>query len=177
VNGLFAAGLTPRACEFLDADACAAVRSRSPVPLGADVTGVLLVEVDGSPEGCAAELATVEQVCRAAGKEFSALPQPLDNNAAAEDQRRTAQILTTSVGKLNELQNEAGLPSSYLSWLAAYRQLPAINQRAAEAFAGSGLASGQAAQAGQEWEAQAEKANSLARDAGLDDCVLDDAQG
>ncbi len=119
----------------------------------------------------------VEQVCRAAGKEFAALPQPLDTNAAAEDQRRTAQILTTSVGKLNELQNDAGLPASYLSWLAAYRQLPAINQRAAEAFAGSGLASGQAAQAGQEWEAQAEKANSLARDAGLDDCVLDDAQG
>jgi glycolate oxidase len=67
VNGLFAAGVTPRACEFLDAEASRAVRTRSPVPIASDVTGVLLVEVDGSPEACGADLETIERVCLAAG--------------------------------------------------------------------------------------------------------------
>lgn len=113
----------------------------------------------------------VEQVCRNATREIGTIPEPLDTDAAAQAQISSAQIFTTAVGKLNELNNDAGLPEDYKAWLAEFEKLPALNQKAAESFSGDGLTSGQAASAGEAWEEQAQKSNSLARKAGLTDCV------
>ena len=116
--------------------------------------------------------AQVEQVCREATQEIDAIPDPLDTESAAQAQGRSAQIFKTAVGKLNELNSDVGFPESYKAWLAEFEQLPALNEKAAEAFSGDGLTSGQAESAGQAWEAQANKANALARTAGLSDCVF-----
>lgn len=114
--------------------------------------------------------AQVEQVCREATVSIDGLPEAVDSNAAIEGQTRSAQIFKTAVGKLNELNNDVGLPGSYKSWLAAFEQLPALNEKAAEAFTQDGIASGQAAQAADAWESQAEKADALAGKAGLTGC-------
>lgn len=113
----------------------------------------------------------VEQVCRNATREIGTIPAPLDTDAAAQAQARSAQIFKTAVGKLNELNNDAGLPEDYKAWLAEFEQLPALNEKASESFTVDGLASGQAESAGEAWEKQAQKANSLARKAGLSDCL------
>ena len=123
-----------------------------------------------------AEIKTqVEQVCRDATREIGTIPEPLDTDAAAQAQISSAQIFTTAVGRLNELNNDAGLPDSYKAWLAEFEKLPALNQKAADSFSGDGLTSGQAASAGEAWEEQAQKANSLARNAGLTDCLYGEA--
>lgn len=114
----------------------------------------------------------VEQVCRNATTEIGTIPEPLDTDAAAQAQARSAQIFKTAVGKLNELNNDAGLPEDYKAWLAEFEQLPALNEASSEAFSGDGVASGQAARAADAWETQAQKANGLARSAGLNDCVF-----
>lgn len=67
VNALFAAGLLPRTCEFLDRNAMQAVSPRAPFSFPSDVSASLVIEVDGTPEGCAAELAIVNEVCERAG--------------------------------------------------------------------------------------------------------------
>lgn len=113
----------------------------------------------------------VEQVCRNATTEIGTIPAPLDTDAAAQAQARSAQIFKTAVAKLNELNTDAGLPEDYKAWLAEFEQLPALNEKASESFTVDGLASGQAESAGEAWEKQARKANSLARKAGLTDCL------
>lgn len=67
VNALFAAGLLPRACELLDRDAMQAVASRAPFPFPDDVSAALIVEVDGSPDGCAQDLEIIDRVCSQEG--------------------------------------------------------------------------------------------------------------
>ena len=113
----------------------------------------------------------VEQVCRNATTEIGTIPEPLDTDAAAQAQARSAQIFKTAVAKLNELNTDAGLPEDYKAWLAEFEKLPALNQKASESFTVDGLSSGQAERAGAAWEEQAQKANSLARKAGLTDCT------
>lgn len=67
VQGLFAAGLLPRACEFLDRSAMQALGATAPFPLPADASAALIVEVDGTPEGCAAELEVAQRAFEQAG--------------------------------------------------------------------------------------------------------------
>lgn len=67
VGALFASGVLPRACELLDRDAMQAVASRAPFSFPEDVSAALILEVDGSPEGCAQELESVDRVCSAEG--------------------------------------------------------------------------------------------------------------
>jgi gas vesicle protein len=114
----------------------------------------------------------VEQVCSEATRELDGLPDPLDTDTAARVQGQSAQIFKTAVAKLNELDTDVGFPVSYKSWLAEFEQLPALNEASSEAFSGDGVASGQAAKAADAWEKQAQKANGLARSAGLSDCVF-----
>jgi glycolate oxidase len=61
VTHLFRAGLLPRACEFLDQSAIRAVAPRAPYHLPADVSACLVVEVDGTEEGCARDLQTIQE--------------------------------------------------------------------------------------------------------------------
>lgn len=88
VNALFAAGLLPRACEFLDADAMRAVSPRAPFAFPADVTAALLIEVDGNPEGTQAELVTIERVCAAGGAREVLLAKDDDQRAKVWQTRR-----------------------------------------------------------------------------------------
>lgn len=118
----------------------------------------------------------VEQVCSEATRELDGLPDPLDTDTAARVQGQSAQIFKTAVAKLNELNNDVGLPASYKTWLEQFEQLPALNEASSEAFSGDGVASGQAAKAADAWETQAQKANGLARSAGLSDCVFGEPQ-
>jgi len=67
VNALFAAGLLPRACEFIDTRAMQALAGRAPVDFPPDVTAALVVEVDGNEDGCGRDLVTIDTVCRAHG--------------------------------------------------------------------------------------------------------------
>lgn len=120
--------------------------------------------------------AQVDQVCRQATSELDGLPDPLDTDTAARVQGQSAQIFKTAVAKLNELDTDVGLPSSYKTWLEQFEQLPALNEASSEAFSGDGVASGQAAKAADAWETQAQKANGLARSAGLSDCVFGEPQ-
>ena len=144
---------------------------------GAIACAALLAGCGGSSEqkstAAAADVtAQVEQVCRSATGELSDLPEPTDTEKAVEDQLRTARILSTAIGRLNELETNVGLPSSYKSWLAGLTPLPALNEQAADAFRRDGITSEQAAGAGEAWQAQADQANALARQAGLAGCVL-----
>lgn len=116
--------------------------------------------------------AQVGQVCSQATSEIDGLPDPLDTSTAAQVQRQSAQIFKTASGKLNELATDVQLPASYRSWLDEFEQLPALNEQAAEAFSGDGIASGRAAKASEAWYAQAEKANGLAKKAGLTGCIF-----
>ena len=116
--------------------------------------------------------AQVTQVCRNASASFDQLSLPTSQDEAVKVQRQAAQIFKNATGKLNELKTNTDLPADYKSWIGAYGQLSGLNSKAAEAFKKSGITSDQAIQAGQEWEAQAGKANDLARQAGLTGCVV-----
>ena len=119
----------------------------------------------------------VEQVCREVGVQLKALPSSSDRAAQEKGQRQSEQIYRTAVGKLREQGVTGGLPASYQSWLDAFEQLPALNERAAEAAGTGGASSESFTTASDRWAAQAEKANGLARQAGLDNCVVSDGQG
>ena len=119
----------------------------------------------------------VEQVCREAAAELKGLEMPTDQAAAVKTQRQSAQIFQTAIGKLNELGANVELPADYKSWIDAYAQLPALNTEAAKAFSKSGITSDQAVEAGQKWEAQANKANDLASKAGLTNCAVGQPKG
>jgi glycolate oxidase len=88
VNALFAAGLLPRACEFLDTGAMQAVSPRAPFSFPPDVSAALLVEVDGNAEGCARDLVTIEQVCARAGAREVLLAQDDPQRAKVWQTRR-----------------------------------------------------------------------------------------
>ncbi len=125
-----------------------------------------------------AEIKTqVEQVCREVATELKGLEMPTTQDAAVKTQTQSAEIFQTAAGKLRELQADAPLPADYKSWIDAYGQLPALNTEAAKAFSKSGITSDQAVEAGQKWEAQANKANDLASKAGLTNCAVGQPKG
>ena len=150
----------------------------------AAISGALLLVAAGcgasqqqkSTAANADKTAQVEQVCREVGGELKGLPAPTDKDSAVKAQRASAQIFKSASAKLTELERNAGLPDSYKSWVAAFEQLYRYNEQAADAFSEYGLDSERAAQAGQEWEAQASKADGLAQDAGLEGCEVGQAQ-
>ena len=121
--------------------------------------------------------AQVEQVCRQVATELKGLEMPTTQDAAVKTQTQSAEIFQTAAGKLRELQADAPLPADYKSWIDAYAQLPALNTEAAKAFSKSGITSDQAVEAGQKWEAQANKANDLASKAGLTNCAVGQPKG
>ena len=134
---------------------------------------------DGRPSTSAvnADIKTqVEQVCREVGGQLKTLPASSDRAAQEKGQRQSEQIFRTAVGKLREQEVTGGLTDSYKSWLDAFEQLPALNEQAAKAADTGGSSSESFTTASDRWAAQAEKANGLAREAGLDNCVVADGQ-
>lgn len=149
--------------------------------------GILVAAVALTIAGCggsseqkstasAADVKTqVEQVCRQATGEFDNLPEPTDTRKAVEAQLRSAQIFRFAVARLTELQTNVGLPGSYKVWLAQLQQLPDLNEQAADAFSSDGLTSARSVSAGEAWQSKADQANTLARQAGLPNCVFGSA--
>jgi glycolate oxidase len=67
VGEIFASGLLPRCCEFIDGETARAVGPRSPFRFPDGVGGALLVEVDGSEAAVEADLPRAAEACEAAG--------------------------------------------------------------------------------------------------------------
>jgi glycolate oxidase len=61
VSRILAAGLLPRTCEFLDQSAIRAVAPRAPYRFPDGVGAALIVEVDGTVEGCERDLETIQR--------------------------------------------------------------------------------------------------------------------
>ena len=121
--------------------------------------------------------AQVEQVCRQVATELKGLEMPTTQAAAVKTQTESAQIFKNAAAKLNELGSNVELPGSYKSWLGVYEKLSGLNQQAANVFKSNGITSDQAIKAGEEWQAQATKANDLASKAGLDNCIVGQPKG
>lgn len=119
----------------------------------------------------------VEQVCREVATELKGLEMPTTQAAAVKTQTESAQIFKNATGKLNELGSNVELPDSYKSWLGVYEKLSGLNQQAANVFKSNGITSDQAIKAGEEWQAQATKANDLAGKAGLTNCAVGQPKG
>ncbi|MDA8241222.1 MAG: FAD-binding protein [Nitrospiraceae bacterium] len=62
-------GIIPRTLEFLDSGAVHAVEKYSPVGFPQDAAALLLIELDGHPQGIVKEAARVTEVCRKLGGE------------------------------------------------------------------------------------------------------------
>ena len=67
VSGIIAAGVVPAALEMMDAEITRAVEDYVGAGYPRDAAAVLLVEVDGRPDGVDAQIAVVEQVGREHG--------------------------------------------------------------------------------------------------------------
>lgn len=67
VTGIIAAGMVPAAIELMDAEITKAVEAFVHAGFPLDAAAVLLVEVDGLPDGTEADAAAVAAVCRANG--------------------------------------------------------------------------------------------------------------
>lgn len=100
-NGLFAAGLLPRACELLDRGSMEAVAPRAPMPLPAGASAALIVEVDGVEESCARELEVVGRVCAEAGASEVLLAQ---SEAQRRDIWETRRRISPALRELRPLK-------------------------------------------------------------------------
>jgi len=67
VADTIARGLTPRACEFMDARSLDLVREHTAVPVETGTRALLILEVDGTPEQVARDAAGVRDLCEKAG--------------------------------------------------------------------------------------------------------------
>ena len=67
VTGIIAAGIVPAALEMMDAEITKAVEAFVHAGFPLDAAAVLLVEVDGLPDGTDADATAVAEVCRAHG--------------------------------------------------------------------------------------------------------------
>ena len=67
VTGIIAAGMVPAAIEMMDAEITKAVEAFVHAGFPLDAAAVLLVEVDGLPDGTEADAAAVAAVCRSHG--------------------------------------------------------------------------------------------------------------
>lgn len=126
VNGLFAAGLLPRTCEFLDERAMQAVSPRAPFAFPPDVSACLIVEVDGNEGGCAADLVTIERVAVAAGASEVLLAQAEAQRARIWETRRLVSPSLRAV-RPYKLSEDVAVPRRQL--LAMLREVRAIGDR------------------------------------------------
>lgn len=126
VNALFAAGLLPRACEFLDRHSMQAVAPVAPLQFPDDVSAALVVEVDGSPEGCEADLATVDAVATREGAREVLLAQGDKQRADIWETRRR---VSTSFKRLRpqKISEDVAVPRGAL--LAMVAEVRRIGER------------------------------------------------
>jgi glycolate oxidase len=113
VAKIMTSGIFPSALEFMDRDAIRAVEEFKPVGLPKDVSALLLVEVDGSPQSVKEDIKAVEELAKAMGLEVKVA----DDEESAEKLWTARKSLGPALGNLRtgKINEDVVVPRVYLS--------------------------------------------------------------
>jgi glycolate oxidase len=113
VAKIMTSGIFPSALEFMDRDAIRAVEEFKPVGLPKDVSALLLVEVDGSPQSVKEDIKAVEELARAMGLEVKVA----EDEESAEKLWTARKSLGPALGNLRtgKINEDVVVPRVYLS--------------------------------------------------------------
>jgi glycolate oxidase len=113
VTRIMTSGIFPSALEFMDRDAIRAVEEFKPVGLPKDVSALLLVEVDGSPQSVKEDIKAVEELARAMGLEVKVA----EDEESAEKLWTARKSLGPALGNLRtgKINEDVVVPRVYLS--------------------------------------------------------------
>jgi glycolate oxidase len=113
VTKIMTSGIFPSALEFMDMDAIRAVEEFKPVGLPKDVSALLLVEVDGSPQSVKEDIKAVEWLARAMGLEVKIA----EDEESAEKLWTARKSLGPALGNLRtgKINEDVVVPRVYLS--------------------------------------------------------------
>lgn len=113
VAKIMTSGIFPSALEFMDRDAIRAVEEFKPVGLPKDVSALLLVEVDGSPQGVKEDIKAVEGLAKVMGLEVKIA----EDEESAEKLWTARKSLGPALGNLRtgKINEDVVVPRVYLS--------------------------------------------------------------
>ncbi len=113
VTRIMTSGIFPSALEFMDRDAIRAVEEFKPVGLPRDVSALLLVEVDGSPQSVKEDIKAVEGLAKAMGLEVKVA----EDEESAEKLWTARKSLGPALGNLRtgKINEDVVVPRVYLS--------------------------------------------------------------
>jgi glycolate oxidase/D-lactate dehydrogenase len=113
VAKIMTSGIFPSALEFMDKDAIRAVEEFKPVGLPKDVSALLLVEVDGSPQSVKEDIKAVEGLAKAMGLEVKVA----EDEESAERLWTARKSLGPALGNLRtgKINEDVVVPRAYLS--------------------------------------------------------------
>jgi glycolate oxidase len=113
VAKIMTSGIFPSALEFMDRDAIRAVEEFKPVGLPKDVSALLLVEVDGSPQSVKEDIKAVEELAKAMGLEVKVA----EDEESAEKLWTARKSLGPALGNLRtgKINEDVVVPRVYLS--------------------------------------------------------------
>jgi FAD/FMN-containing dehydrogenases len=113
VTRIITSGIFPSALEFMDRDAIRAVEEFKPVGLPKDVSALLLVEVDGSPQSVKEDIKAVEELAKAMGLEVKVA----EDEESAEKLWTARKSLGPALGNLRtgKINEDVVVPRVYLS--------------------------------------------------------------
>jgi glycolate oxidase len=113
VTRIMTSGIFPSALEFMDRDAIRAVEGFKPVGLPKDVSALLLVEVDGSPQSVKEDIKAVEELAKAMGLEVKVA----EDEESAEKLWTARKSLGPALGNLRtgKINEDVVVPRVYLS--------------------------------------------------------------
>jgi glycolate oxidase/D-lactate dehydrogenase len=113
VTKIMTSGIFPSALEFMDRDAIRAVEEFKPVGLPKDVSALLLVEVDGSPQSVKEDIKAVEGLAKAMGLEVKVA----EDEESAEKLWTARKSLGPALGNLRtgKINEDVVVPRVYLS--------------------------------------------------------------
>jgi glycolate oxidase/D-lactate dehydrogenase len=113
VTRVMTSGIFPSALEFMDRDAIRAVEEFKPVGLPKDVSALLLVEVDGSPQSVKEDIKAVEELAKAMGLEVKVA----EDEESAEKLWTARKSLGPALGNLRtgKINEDVVVPRVYLS--------------------------------------------------------------
>lgn len=113
VAKIMTSGIFPSALEFMDKDAIRAVEEFKPVGLPKDVSALLLVEVDGSPQSVKEDIKAVEGLAKVMGLEV----KMAEDEESAEKLWTARKSLGPALGNLRtgKINEDVVVPRVYLS--------------------------------------------------------------
>jgi len=113
VARIMTSGIFPSALEFMGKDAIRAVEEFKPVGLPKDVSALLLVEVDGSPQSVKEDIKAVEGLAKAMGLEVKVA----EDEESAEKLWTARKSLGPALGNLRtgKINEDVVVPRVYLS--------------------------------------------------------------